>query len=378
MANDLINMKAFEGGPSQAFAGLRPEDESLAEGIGSSYGVINYKGKVWSLRYRGEKHMFVRPDDGTPSNYIDVVMLQSARMKSKSYYKKFVDGSSEGERPICASIDGIAPDDDVQQKQAATCALCPRTEWKMQDNGKMGRECQDYKRLAVLLMPIQTQAIFGKANALMEPVFLRVPPASLNNLAKMGEQMDHLGHHYSTYVTRITFDPTKAHPEMVFHALQKLTDAEAPVVLPMREDPQALRIIGGQTRRPALTAPQVKREALAAPGTNPTGLTTSAPITKVDDASITSGLGMVASAPPATPATPAQEVISPAKSTIETSASGAFGGVIDVPTATDAGETAQASSQSSPQQTVADTGEPDEADAALDARIAQLMPKLAS
>ena len=366
MANDLINMKAFEGGPSQAFAGLRPEDESLAEGIGSSYGVINYKGKVWSLRYRGEKHMFVRPDDGTPSSYIDVVMLQSAKAKSKSYYKKFVDGSSEGERPICASIDGITPDDDVQKKQAETCALCPRNEWKMQDNGKMGRECQDYKRLAVLLMPIQTQAIFGKENALMEPVFLRVPPASLNNLAKMGEQMDHLGHHYSTYVTRITFDPTKAHPEMVFHALQKLTDAEAPVVLPMRDDPQALRIIGGQTRRPALTAPQVKREALAAPGTNPTGLATSAPITKVADA------------PPATPATPAQEVISPEKSTIETSASGAFGGVINVPTATDAGKTAQALSQSSPQQTVADTGDPDEADAALDARIAQLMPKLAS
>ena len=343
MANDLINMKAFEGGPSQAFAGLRPEDESLAEGIGSSYGVINYKGKVWSLRYRGEKHMFVRPDDGTPSNYIDVVMLQSARMKSKSYYKKFVDGSSEGERPICASIDGIAPDDDVQQKQAATCALCPRNEWKMQDNGKMGRECQDYKRLAVLLMPIQTQAIFGKANALMEPVFLRVPPASLNNLAKMGEQMDHLGHHYSTYVTRITFDPTKAHPEMVFHALQKLTDAEAPVVLPMREDPQALRIIGGQTRRPALTAPQVKREALAAPGTNPTGLAT------IDQKGSTSA--ETSGSLTKTSVLPATSAGEPLNSMA--TGGGAFGGVIDVPTASTNG-TDMSLATSSPTQTVAE------------------------
>ena len=372
MANDLINMKAFEGGPSQAFANL--PNESLADGIGSSYGVINYKGKVWSLRYRGEKHTFVRPDDGTPASYIDVVVLQRALPKSKSYYEKWDGGgASEGTRPICASIDGVVPDEDVQQKQADACSLCPRNEWKMQDTGRMGRECQDYKRLAVLLMPLQTKAILGEP--LMEPVFLRVPPASLNNLAKMGEQMDHLGHPYISYVTRITFDPTKAHPEMVFHALQKLTDAEAPVVLTLRDDPLALRIIGAP-RHLALPAPQVKREALAAPGTNPTGLSTSAPFTKVADASITSGLGMVASAPPATPAT--QEVISPAKSTIETSASGAFGGVIDVPTATDAGETAQASSQSSPQQTVVDTGEPDEADAALDARIAQLMPKLAS
>ena len=36
------------------FAGLNPESESLADGIGQSYGIIGYKGKVWTLRYRGE------------------------------------------------------------------------------------------------------------------------------------------------------------------------------------------------------------------------------------------------------------------------------------------------------------------------------------
>ena len=367
MANDLINMKAFEGGPSQAFAGLKPEDESLADGIGSSYGVIGYKGKVWSLRYRGEKHTFVRPDDGTPASYIDVVMLQSAKQKSKSYYEKYDPaGSSEGARPICASIDGVVPDEDVQQKQSETCALCPRNEWKMQDNGKMGRECQDYKRLAVLLMPIQTKAILGEP--LIEPVFLRVPPASLNNLAKMGEQMDHLGHHYSTYVTRITFDPTKAHPEMVFHALQKLTDAEAPVVLPLRNDPQAIRIVGARvTPRTGSGVTQVHREALAAPGTNPTGLAT------IDQKGSTSA--ETSGSLTKTSVLPATSAGEPLNSMA--TGGGAFGGVIDVPTASTNG-TDMSLATSSPTQTVADTGEPDETDEALDARIAQLMPKLAS
>lgn len=358
MANDMVNLEAFKDGPSKAFAALDPTEDNLADGIGSSYGVIGYKGKVWSLRYRGEKHTFVRPDDGTPASYIDVVVLQQAKMKSKSYYEAYdPSGTSEGARPICASLDGVLPDSDVQLKQSESCALCPRNEWKIQPNGKKGRECQDYKRLAVLLMPIQTKALLGEP--LMEPVFLRVPPASLTNLALVGEQMAGQGYHYSTYIMRITFDPVEAHPKMIFRALQKLTDAEAPVVIPLREDPQSMRIIGAdQIKRLALAAPVKQQEALAAPGTNPTGLATSV-IPTMAPSPQTSGSTSTTVAPPAISNMGAED---------QKPSTGAFGGVIDVPTATNDG----------PLQTVADTGEPDEADADLDAKIAKLMPKLAS
>lgn len=377
MATDMIDMKAFQGGPSQAFGNLDPLDDNLSDGIGSSYGVIGYKGKVWSLRYRGEKHTFVRPDDGTPASYIDIVVLQQAKVKSKSFYEAYdPNGTSEGARPICASIDGVVPDADVQQKQADACALCPRNEWKIQPNGKKGRECQDYKRLAVLLMPIQTKAILGEP--LMEPVFLRVPPASLNNLALVGEQMAGQGYHYSTYIMRISFDPTEAHPKMVFRALQKLTDQEAPVVVGMRNDPNATRIIGADQTRKAL--PASSQPALAAPGTNPTGLATSDQSKKsVQTASEVPISGSTAQ-PTALPAMQSiqKEDGHQKQSTSGLTVSGAFGGVIDVQTATSDGEIQPQLSQSSPLQTVADTGEPDEADADLDAKIAKLMPKLAS
>lgn len=229
--------------PSQAFTTLDPS-QSLAEGIGASYPVIGYKGKIWSLRHRGESYIFLRPDDGTPIGYIDVVVLRSAPVKAKSYYLAgaFDEQQSQGKRPICASIDGIKPDKDVLEKQSEVCALCPRNEWRTDANGRKGRDCSDYKRLAVLLLPNQTAKLFGQA--LVEPVFLRVPPDSLNDLAVFGENMAQQGWPYSSFVTRISFDSTKSHPKFVFKAVQALTDTEAATVIGLREDMVSKRITG--------------------------------------------------------------------------------------------------------------------------------------
>lgn len=239
--------------PAAFMAALNAVDDSLAKGIGQSYGVIGYKGKTWSLRYRGEKKNVIRPDDGTPSGHIDVIILSSAGQKSKSYYKQYEQGSSDGDRPICSSIDGLVPDQDAQTKQSNACAVCPRNVWKQDANGRRGRECTDYKRLAVLLMPYHTKPIMGGV-PLIEPVFLRVPPDSLNSLAIMGETMGNQGFHYSSYITRITFDVQKAHPCMVFTPLQGLTEKEAPTILTLRDDPTTARIIGGD-QQSALAGP---------------------------------------------------------------------------------------------------------------------------
>jgi len=245
-STDLMNLSAFENQlPDAEFAALNPQADNLADGIGSSYGVVGYRGKVWTLRLRGETYTFTRPDDGSPAAFLDVIVLRSAPYKSKSYYPagSFNEGNS-GERPHCSSIDGVTPDPDVNPatKQAQACAICPRNEWKLDSNGRKGRDCSDYKRLAVLILPSQTKLLLGEA--LMEPVFLRVPPASLNDLAILGEAMAKKGFHYSSYITRIGFMIDKPHPQMTFRALQKLSAAEAPIVLPMREDPVAYRITG--------------------------------------------------------------------------------------------------------------------------------------
>jgi hypothetical protein len=100
----------------------------------------------------------------------------------------------------------------------------------------------------VLVLPTQTKLILG--SALMEPVFLRVPAASLNSLAILGETMSKQGYHYASYITRITFDPQKSWPEMQFRPVQELTNAEAPVILELMGNMLVERItVGDGSRR---------------------------------------------------------------------------------------------------------------------------------
>jgi hypothetical protein len=354
--------------PAQAFTG--EPVESLSEGIGSSYGVISYKGKVWSLRYRGERYTFTRPDDGTPVGHIDVIILAKAPHKSKSYYEAYDVNNAEGGRPICASIDGMVPDEDVTKQQATACAICPRNVWKTNAEGRKSRECSDYMRLAVLLLPTQTKAATG--NALMEPVFLRVPPASLNNLAVFGETMSGQGWPMYSFVTRIRFNPDVAHPEMVFSALQALTDAEGPVINPLRKDPLTLRITGGdQAPRqiaPAIAGPAPVQEhphgatqPLAASGVvqQTTAAVQAAPVTAtvIPPQPVDTGL---------TGKPPKDElikIVEPPPPKVQVA-----GPILDLtpnPPATPAPQAAA--------QTVQDTGEPEVSDAALDARISDLL-----
>jgi hypothetical protein len=377
MANDVLNIDAFRGqAPAQAFrSALNVQEESLADGIGQSYYVVHYKGKVWSLSGRGERKNFVRPDDGTPSSYIDVIILRQARQKSKSFYQQYDTNASDGQRPLCSSIDGIVPDADSMQKQATACALCPRNEWKNNPvTGKKGRDCSDYKRLAVLLLPTQTQMMFGQP--LMEPVFLRVPAGSLNDLATMGETMKAQGWHFSSFITRISFDPNEAHPKMIFRPLQALTDAEAPVVLPLRDDSIAKRITGedntaniaGAAQPPQIAAPSAT--PVVATGFSGAG-STQAPQPQAQQTQpvyVQPQMQVQPTPQPTPQPVPMQPVNTGFAGVVNTGA--AQGGkVLDMTPQQPLAQQVQAGGQ----QTVADVGAPEEADELLDQRIAGLL-----
>lgn len=382
MAQELINAAAFQGGMDASFqAELDASSESLSDGIGGSYGIIKYKGKQWSLVYRGEQFYF-RGADGYGSPFIDVIILQQARIKSKSYFPNYEEGSTEA--PLCASIDGVVPDVGVPQKQAEACALCPRNVWKNSPDGKKVRECQDYKRIAVLLLPNVSAGLLGQP--LLEPVFLRIPGASLQGLALMGDELLKKGVHFSSAVVRIDFDPTMAYPKMRFMAIQKLGPKEAPVVLGLRKDPLALRIIGEGEQRPQLAAPVATAPApqqqrvetgltgvidVPASANTPPANQTPPPRPQAPPPPAT----QVAPPPPA-PA-PAQQAIPPQAPSPPTPAPApaspvdtGFGGVTQT---TPPAPPPQAAPATTPAQT-SDTGQATDADAALDARIAALMP----
>jgi hypothetical protein len=241
MAQELMNMAGFQGGPAAAFAGMGM-DESLSDGIGGGYPLLRYKGKVWRIQVRGEEHTFV-DERGYPSPFIDVIILRQAQNKSKAYFEHYEEGSKDA--PVCTAADGIVPDLGVLHKQSETCAMCPRNVFKLNEKGIKVKECGDAKRLSVIPMPKQTEKLLGAP--LIEPVFLRVPAASLQGLSQMGDATKRMGYAYFSFITRIDFDPDKAYPKMRFSAIQRLSDKEAAKVLELRDDPMSFRICGGDT-----------------------------------------------------------------------------------------------------------------------------------
>ncbi len=145
---------------------------------------------------------------------------------------------------------------------------------------------------------------------------------------------------------------------MTFRALQPLTDNEAPLVLPMREDPTAIRITGENELarlRPALAsaapvqaAPAVALPAVAAQAPVDTGF----------------GVAAVTAQPAQAPAAVVQTAVAAQPTTQQ----------VEGPVDTGFGAGVQANTAAT-MNTVADTGEPEDADADLDARIAALLPK---
>jgi hypothetical protein len=224
-----------------AFKHLNP-DQKLGEGISSGFSSIIYKGKIWKLRHQGELYTFIRGDDGTLLSYLDVIIVGINPAISKVYYPLGTYNDDATDRPTCASLKGDVPDPGVPIPQSTACGICKNNEWTTLPGGSKGKACQDHKRMAVLLLPtLKTRPALSQP--LLEPVFFKVPPASLRSLKTYGEFLQHQGVHWASVITRISFVADHQF-QMNFQYHKALTDAEAPLVLPMLEDAQTHNILG--------------------------------------------------------------------------------------------------------------------------------------
>ena len=225
------------GQVSQRFA-AQPVENDLSAGVQAGFGIIGYRGKVWSTRYRGEEKQLMRPDGDGPRNSIEVVIVKASGHVSKIWYKDgFVEGSSAA--PDCYSTNGVTPDVGSKNKQHTACASCPMNQWgsRITPAGKQGKACSDSKRLAVVPSDNIGNEILGG------PMLLRVPAASLRDLAGFGEKMQALGYPYYSIAARISFDPAEAYPKFTFGAIRPLNDAEADQVLALRDSRQVQVIL---------------------------------------------------------------------------------------------------------------------------------------
>ncbi len=274
------------GQVSAIFAGRESKD-TLGAGIAASYSVMGYKGKVWSIRYRGEETPLLCPE-GDPVGAIEAVIVASADHLSKIWYEG---GYQEGNNapPDCFCNDGMVPDASSPKKQNPVCATCPKNAWGSAINaatGGKGKACGDFKRAAIVPLADPNNEVFGG------PMLLRIPAASLQDAASYADHCAKMGYQTSWVGTRISFSVKESYPKFQFAPIRALTDEEAAIVV-KHQDSEMIKRVLAETPTEALT--QIHPETV--PGPTVVVATPKAPIAAPPPPKATSGFTSPAAKP---------------------------------------------------------------------------------
>ena len=252
----MTNVVPFAAGNISRVFGNGPVQDDLSAGVQASFGVIGYKGKVWSIKYRGDEVQLLRNDGDGARNSIEVVIVGAAKNLSKIFYASgYTEGANSA--PDCFSTDGIVPNASAVSKQSTTCAACPQNVWgsKISEvSGKATKRCADSKRLAIVPLQDIHNEMYGG------PMLLRVPAASLQELGQFGDKMKQLGYPYYAIGSRISFDTEVSYPRFTFQAIRPLTDEEATKVMELRNGSAVGRILA--EAQELTTAPVINASVL--------------------------------------------------------------------------------------------------------------------
>ena len=205
-------------------------------------------------------------------------------------------------------------------------------------------------------------------------MLLRVPAASLQELATFGNGMAQLGYPYYAIGVRVAFDAAEAYPKFKFSAIRPLSNEEAAIVVELQKSPQIARILaeGAEHASPATAGvPTPIPSPFEQPPIQPQ-LVAPAPSQPVPAPVDAGASGVLAAAPnPALVAAP----VSPAPVAVAVpGVATGFGGAVEVvnPTPAPVTPTQATPAPSAPASTPEATGG---FDAALDAQLDALLPK---
>lgn len=290
MSNAIIVPDTFKGPVAAVFQGQQAGDD-LSGGITGGYGLLKYRGKVWSIQRNGANQNLMREDGDGPRGSVDVVIVKANAQMSKTFY---INGWDENNNnpPDCASANGIVPDQGVPHKQADVCALCPKNAWGSDPGGGKGKACGDHRRLAVVPLTDLRNEFFGG------PLLLRCPAASLQDMAAFDARYKSMGYPYFTMGIKIGFDPQESYPKFTFAAIRPLTNEEGQVIMELRNSPLTARVVNeGTAPAVAQVAAPAQPAFLEAP-----------PANAIQPQQVTAQPGPVAAAAPA-PAAVQQPVV---------------------------------------------------------------------
>lgn len=207
--------------------------DDLSSGVGGGYAVLKFRASKWRLSYGGNEEPIINKTTGDTVPSLEVVLVKGSPVLAKSYYKsKYVEGSNEA--PDCWSMDGKRPDSQVVHPVSNGCAACPMNAFgsRVSDTQSKGKACQDVRRVAVVpANDMRNEAMGG-------PMLLRVPPASLADLAKFSKDMKANGYPYNAIVTRLGFDPEASYPKLTFRAVRPLSAEQQAELVQLLQEPE--------------------------------------------------------------------------------------------------------------------------------------------
>ena len=218
---------------------------ALCTGLSSGFPVLSIKGSKWRLTKGDEATPIIHPQTGDQATSIQVVILKASPNLSKIYYSQaYTDGVDAS--PDCYSNDGVAPAGDVKAPVHATCAGCPKNVFgsKITPSGSKTKACADSRRVAVALA-----GVFAENGVLSDPILLRVPVMSLQNLSSYGRSLITQQAGPSQVVTKLGFDANASYPRITFQAISWISSEMAAAVDSLVNDPMIAAILG--TAEPA-------------------------------------------------------------------------------------------------------------------------------
>ncbi|RLC12733.1 MAG: hypothetical protein DRI24_16990 [Deltaproteobacteria bacterium] len=189
----------------------------LYDGIQGGFAVVSIRGSRWRISKGGDAEPVLNAD-GEPVPSLECVIIKASRNVSKIYYaESYAEGDAEA--PDCWSIDGKTPDAGAENPQSASCAGCPQNVWgsKITPAGKKTKACGDNRRIAVVPLGDILNKKYDGA------MLLRVPAASLTDLALYGKGMAAKGFPYNAIGTRMGFDMEASYPKLTFRPIKPLT-----------------------------------------------------------------------------------------------------------------------------------------------------------
>lgn len=209
-------------------------------------------------------------------NQLDVIVVDWLTEPSRKFYAGAYDPNAKATLPDCWSNDGVVPEAGAKNKQAPSCAACPKNV-KGSGSGGKGKACRYERRLAVLVAGDPSGDIYQIA----------IPGASLFSdndgniygfegykkfLMANGEALD-------TVVTRIIYDAEADTAKVGFKAVRHLTETEADFVDAAQDDPATeaytkltvAAVDGAKEEGPAKKKPLALESAPKTVASNPFG-----------------------------------------------------------------------------------------------------------